>query len=225
MDVFCYLKGDTYYDYSTSPATETIVDHDMCEADIYFWNENAAADAYSLFFDVKFNEVEGNKQDKEKEKNQNIKENFLDDADIAYIKPDFAAKYHTKTLRENDLLIVRTGYPGVACLVPRKYEGAQTFTTLIARLKDCERTNPVYICHFINSEFGKQFVESKKVGIAQQNFGAKALGEMPMLIPDVALQHEFAAFVAEVDKSEFAVRKSLEELQKLYRQQLQEAFG
>ena len=158
-------------------------------------------------------------------RNQNIKENFLDDADIAYIKPDFAAKYHTKTLRENDLLIVRTGYPGVACLVPRKYEGAQTFTTLIARLKDCERTNPVYICHFINSEFGKQFVESKKVGIAQQNFGAKALGEMPMLIPDIALQHEFAAFVAEVDKSEFAVRKRLEKARQVYRAKLQEYFG
>ena len=46
-----------------------------------------------------------------------------------------------------------------------------------------------------------------------------------VILPPLALQREFAAFVAEVDKSEFAVRKSLEELKKLYRQQLQEAFG
>ena len=54
---------------------------------------------------------------------------------------------------------------------------------------------------------------------------ATVLGNEEFVIPPLALQREFAAFVAEVDKSKFAVRKSLEELQKLYRQQLQEAFG
>lgn len=54
---------------------------------------------------------------------------------------------------------------------------------------------------------------------------ATVLGNEDFVIPPLALQREFAAFVAEVDKSKFAVRKSLESYQKLYRQQLQEAFG
>ena len=158
-------------------------------------------------------------------RNQNIKENRLDDSEIVHISEAFAAKYKSKMLRENDLLICRTGYPGVACLVPEKYAGAQTFTTLIARLSDFRYTDPVYICHYINSSFGKSYVNNAKVGIAQQNFGANALAKMPMVVPPLALQREFAAFVAKVDKLAFAVRKSLGTAEKLYRQQLAEAFS
>ena len=41
----------------------------------------------------------------------------------------------------------------------------------------------------------------------------------------LALQREFAAFVAEIDKSKFAVRKRLEKARLLYRAKLQEYFG
>lgn len=136
-------------------------------------------------------------------RNQNIKEDKLDDSDIVYITEDFAKKYDNKTLKENDILIVRTGCPGIACTVPKKYEGSQTFTTLIARLKNSDRTNPRYICHYINSEYGKSYVQQNSVGVAQQNFGATALSKMPICIPPFGLQNQFVYFVREVDKSRF----------------------
>ena len=89
-------------------------------------------------------------------RNQNIKENYLDDSDLIYIKPEFAAKYESKKLKENDIIAMRTGYPGVACLVPKKYEGCQTFTTLIVRLK--ENNNPSYVCSYINSDLSSCLV-------------------------------------------------------------------
>ena len=81
-------------------------------------------------------------------RNQNIKENYLDDSDVIFIDEEFEKKYVNKRLKANDLLVARTGYPGTACVVPEKYEGSQTFTTLIARLK--EGTNPFYACQYIN---------------------------------------------------------------------------
>ena len=51
-------------------------------------------------------------------RNQNIKENYLDDKDLVYITPEFEEKYKNKRLKENDILVTRTGYPGVACVVP-----------------------------------------------------------------------------------------------------------
>ena len=51
------------------------------------------------------------------------------------------------------------------------------------------------------------------------------LKKMEIPLPPLALQREFAAFVAEVDKSEFAVRKRLEKARQLYRAKLQEYFG
>ena len=156
-------------------------------------------------------------------RNQNIKENYLDDSDLIYIKPEFAAKYENKKLKENDIIAMRTGYPGIACLVPKKYEGCQTFTTLIVRLK--AENNPSYVCSYINSDLGKRFIEYGKVGVAQQNFGAKSLAKMPIKIAPMALQNEYADFIKQVDKSKVVVQKSLDETQKLFDSLMQEYFG
>ena len=158
-------------------------------------------------------------------RNQNIKENYLDENDLIYITPDFAKKYGSKQLAENDILVIRTGYPGVACLVPKKYEGCQTFTTLIVRLKDSTSAHANYVCHYINSSFGKDYVEQSKVGVAQQNFGAKALAKMPIVVPPMELQEEFATFVEQTDKSKLAIQASLDKLELLKKSLMQEYFG
>ena len=158
-------------------------------------------------------------------RNQNIKENYLDEKDLIYITPDFAEKYGSKQLSENDILVIRTGYPGVACLVPKKYEGCQTFTTLIVRLKNSTSAHANYVCHYINSSFGKDYVEQSKVGVAQQNFGAKALAKMPIVVPPIELQEEFAAFVEKTDKSKIAIQQSLDKLELLKKSLMQEYFG
>ena len=53
----------------------------------------------------------------------------------------------------------------------------------------------------------------------------KDIRSYEVIVPPLSLQREFAAFVAKVDKLAFAVRKSLESAEKLYRQQLSEAFA
>ncbi|CDA88609.1 putative uncharacterized protein [Clostridium sp. CAG:230] len=156
-------------------------------------------------------------------RNQNIRENYLDDSDLIYIKPEFAAKYESKELKENDIIVMRTGYPGVACLVPKKYEGCQTFTTLIVRLRS--DNNPSYVCNYINSDFGKRFVDLEKVGVAQQNVGARSLAHMPIKIAPRELQDKFATFVKQIDKSKAAVQKALDETQMLFDSLMQEYFG
>ena len=158
-------------------------------------------------------------------RNQNIKENYLDDADLIHITPEFAEKYGSKQLEENDILVIRTGYPGIACLVPRKYAGCQTFTTLIVRLKDSSRIHANYVCHYINSSFGKEYVELSKVGVAQQNFGAKALAKMPIRIPSLGMQEEFSAFIEQTDKSKLAVKQTIEKLETLKKSLMQQYFG
>ena len=139
---------------------------------------------------------------------QNIKEDYLDTSDIVHITPDFADKYKTKRLKKNDLLIVRTGYPGVACLVPEQFEGSQTFTTLIARIKSDASVNPRFVCHYINSEYGKKYVKDNSAGAAQQNFGATALSKLPICIPTIESQDEYIRFLEQVDKSKIVWLKA-----------------
>ena len=137
-------------------------------------------------------------------RNQNIRVNYLDDRDLIYITQDFADQYPNKALQENDILITRTGANvGMACIVPKKYAGCQTFTTLILRLKKDINISPIFVCHYINSPIGKAFVDENKIGGGQPNFGAKQLAAMPIVIPTERKQIEFENLVKQVDKSKF----------------------
>jgi len=53
-------------------------------------------------------------------------------------------------LKEKDVLIVRSGYPGTACVVPKEYDGANCIDLLIIRPKQTV-VNSKYISNFFNS--------------------------------------------------------------------------
>ena len=51
------------------------------------------------------------------------------------------------------------------------------------------------------------------------------LEELEYIVPPLELQQQFAAFVQQIDKSKFAVQKSLEKAETLYKSLMQEYFG
>lgn len=131
-------------------------------------------------------------------RNQNIKENFLDDSEIIHIATDFEITYKNKRLKQYDILVTRTGYPGIACVVPEKYENAQTFTTLILRLK-LDQCNPFYVCQYINSPLGKNYIELTQIGGGQKNSGAGILEKMPIKLPCKEEQQKIADCLSSID--------------------------
>lgn len=60
MDVMCYKKGETYYDWSFTPAKEYVAEKDKCIAIFYFDDEfGVSNEDVRVEFDVSFNEVRG----------------------------------------------------------------------------------------------------------------------------------------------------------------------
>ena len=53
----------------------------------------------------------------------------------------------------------------------------------------------------------------------------KQLRALPVLVPPLKLQEQFAAFVEQVDKAKVVVQKSLDEAQTLFDSLMQEYFG
>ena len=86
-----------------------------------------------------------------------------------------------------------------------------------------ERTNNMFI-HYWFSYFQKM-LESQAPESAQKNINLKILSELKVIHPPLSLQNEFADFVAQVDKSQLAIQKSLEELETLKKSLMQEYFG
>ena len=156
-------------------------------------------------------------------RNLNIKPNELDELDIIHISTEFAQKYEKKKLQENDMLVCRTGYPGTACIVPKKYSGAQTFTTLIVRLNHAE-ADVKYVCQYINSDIGKKYFESTQIGGGQKNSGAGILSKMPIKIPCMEEQRKIADFLSTFDKKITAEKQILSDLQEIKKGLLQQMF-
>ncbi|MCR5214130.1 MAG: restriction endonuclease subunit S [Eubacterium sp.] len=156
-------------------------------------------------------------------RNQNIKENFLDDSDVIYINDEFEQKYVNKRLKRNDLLVARTGYPGTACVVPEKYEGSQTFTTLIARLN--ASTNPYYACQYMNSDYGKKYFLSTQIGGGQKNSGAGILDDFPMILPPtIDEQNKIAEYLTGLDNLITLHQRKCDSLKQVKKYMLQKMF-
>jgi type I restriction enzyme S subunit len=131
-------------------------------------------------------------------RNQNIKSGYLDDGDVLYIDPQYESVFKNKRLKTGDLLTARTGYPGTTCVVPSKYESAQSFTTLITRPKQMS-IDSNYLCYYINSEKGQYFFEQNQIGGGQKNVNAGALQTMPIPFPSLPEQRTIATALSDMD--------------------------
>ena len=73
----------------------------------------------------------------------------------------------------------------------------------------------------------KTIVEYPKLGSGSTfaEFKIFLLKDIDVLTPPISLQNTFASFVQQIDKSKFAVQKSLEKAETLYKSLMQEYFG
>ena len=127
--------------------------------------------------------------------------------------------------RAGDVLFTTEAPLGNVCRIPELHERFAVGQRIVTLQPNLEFLNAVYLERALLSDGFQRKLFQKSSGSTVTGIRSKLLERLTIPIPPLSLQREFAAFVAEVDKSEFAVRKSLEELQRLYRQQLQGAFG
>ncbi|MGX5469135.1 restriction endonuclease subunit S [Bacillus toyonensis] len=133
-------------------------------------------------------------------KNQNVKENWIDSSDLEYISRVFDQANATKRVKEGDILTVRTGYPGLSAVVPKELEGAQTFTTLITRLKK-DTAIPEFISAFINSATGMKQILGMEAGGAQKNVNAGILKNLLIQLPSLDEQKKVSSFIKELSNT------------------------
>ena len=143
---------------------------------------------------------------------------------IKYIPEDLHNELYSKIApKRNDILLAKNGTTGVAALVD--CDDIFDIYVSLAILRFHEGNNPKYLLYAINSDGTKwQFNSSLKgVGIPNLHLGEIRKTKIPL--PPLALQNQFADFVAEVDKSQLAIKKSLEELETLKKSLMQAYFG
>ena len=133
-------------------------------------------------------------------RNLNIRPGYIDEQDVLQIDPAFEASHKNKRLKAGDVLVVRTGYPGVSAVVPEAYEGAQCFTSLIVRPKKAELSAD-YFAQYMNSAFGEQLSAAAEAGGAQKNLNAGELEKLQLSLPTIREQARIAEVLSTWDQA------------------------
>ena len=142
-------------------------------------------------------------------------------------------KLITKGIKNGDILIEKSGGSDkkpvgrVVLYTGESNKYLNNNFTAILRINNNTEVNNIFLFTFLYINYwqgGTKVFESKTTGIHNLNL-KEFLNKTKIAIPDMLLQNQFATFVAQIDKSKFAVQKSLEKTQLLFDSLMQEYFG
>ena len=126
--------------------------------------------------------------------------------------------------KEGDILVSATSTLG-KCYIVGVGERYYFKDADILRFRCKNEMNPIYFVELMKTSYIKRQI-AKTLGVTTvAHFTIKAAKAINMRTPPIELQNQFAAFVAEVDKSKVAVQKALDETQTLFDSLMQEYFG
>ena len=133
-----------------------------------------------------------------------------------------------KEVEKGDLLFARKNTPelvGTTVYVPNEVRGLM-FPDLVFRMKPKD-VNALYLLAYMRSDRGLDLIQGMAHGSAKSmvNIPKTQLARLPVPVPPLELQQEFADFVAQVDKSKFAVQKALDELNATTKKILNQELG
>ncbi|OUO25946.1 hypothetical protein B5F86_11910 [Lachnoclostridium sp. An298] len=133
---------------------------------------------------------------------------------------------HTEryTLDEGDFIIGKIGTIGKPFFIPIE----QTYTlsantVLIKPIKG--KVVSQYLYAVFQSEYMDRIIDAEKKSTSQPAFGIQKVRRIEIPMPPLELQQQFAAFVAQTDKSKLAIQKSLDKLEILKKALMQKYFG
>jgi type I restriction enzyme, S subunit len=112
------------------------------------------------------------------------------------VSPEFAKQLAKSELHAGDVVVVRTGYPGTAAVVPAELEGANCADLVVITPRT--ELNAHVLAALFNSRFGQRLVGGRLVGAAQQHFNVTAAKELEVTLPPASDQAAIGRVVADL---------------------------
>ena len=152
----------------------------------------------------------------------NITSMGLDLTDLRFVTEEFDRNNTKSHLRSGDVIIARHGENGRACA----YWGPEAQCLNVVMIEpDESKLLPTCLEHLMNSDLAREQIASMLVGSTQKVVNTKTIASILVPAIPLDLQHRFAAFVSQVDKSRFIAQQQIEKLQMLYDSLAQDYFG
>ena len=82
-----------------------------------------------------------------------------------------------------------------------------------------------YLYQYLHTDYGEFLISGCINGAVTKTITKTELKKIPVMLPPIELQNQFADFVTSIDKSKSKIQKSLEETQLLFDSLMQKYFG
>ena len=148
------------------------------------------------------------------------------DKDKSFIQIEHYEKLKKYTCRTGDIVIGTLGEPNLrACRIPDYIDIAINKADCVHFIPNDEILNVTFACHYINCPETLALASSMVHGQTRTRISSGQIAELPIYLPPIDLQQQFAAFVEQTDKSKLAVKQVLEKAETLKKALMQEYFG
>ena len=127
--------------------------------------------------------------------------------------------------KPNDILVTSRGTLG-KCYIIQEHDKFYFQDGMISWLYDIDKSiSPLYLTLLFDTRDIKRQIENLQSGSTVAYLSIAMLKKLNIVVPPLALQQQFAAFVEEIDKSKLAVKNVLEKAETLKKALMQEYFG
>ena len=151
-------------------------------------------------------------------RSMNVYDNQFLYKDLVYLTDEQANKLDNVIVECNDVLLNITGASlARSCIVPQAIIPARVNQHVAIVRSKKEVLSPVFLNQLlINAEFKRALLEmGENNGATRQALTKNQIENLTVILPPLALQNQFADFVAEVDKSQLAGQMVLKLWRKL----------
>ena len=159
-------------------------------------------------------------------RSMNVHNGYFEYKDLAYISDEQAKKLDNVIVHDKDVLLNITG-ASVArcCIVPDNILPARVNQHVcIIRCK--ADVSSIFLCSVLTDDnFQNLLWNIAGSGATREAITKQQVESLSIIVPPIALQQQFATFVAQIDKSKVVVQKALDEAQLLFDSLMQECFG
>jgi type I restriction enzyme S subunit len=124
-------------------------------------------------------------------RSQNIEPFRISLKGMLSISERFHQRLSKSTLRRDDVVVIRTGYPGTAAVVPPDLDGSNCADLVV--ITPSKDLNPHMLAGVFNSAWGRSAVSGQLVGSAQQHFNIGSAKALRLRLPDKEGQDRVAA--------------------------------
>ena len=128
-------------------------------------------------------------------------------------------------VKANDVLISLVGTYGKLLIIPQEFQKGIINPRLLKITFDKSKIDTVFFKYFFASDSLQKKLTDNTHGGTMGILNLGIVRKIKIPVPPISLQNNFAAFVQQIDKSKFAVQKSLEKAETLYKSLMQEYFG